>query len=98
MTNAQSFTDNASYDCIDPTKLRRCIDAYIGSSNLLPSCSMISPLYESQLSGLPKVWTCVGGYEIFLDNIEAFVEKLIRNDVKVRFVMEDTNCNGKIAK
>ena len=91
ITKAQSSIDNASYDCIDPTQIRRCMDAYIGDSNLHPSCSTISPLFESQLSDLPKVWTCVGGYEVFLDDIKTFVGKLIHNDVKARLVIEDTN-------
>ena len=91
VSNAQSLIYNASYDCIDPAQVRRCMDAYIGDSNLLPSCSMISPLFESQLSGLPKVWTFVGGYDIFLDDIKAFVGKLIHHDVKARLSIDDAN-------
>jgi acetyl esterase/lipase len=89
--NTQSVIDNASYDSLDPNWLHRCMDAYIGDSNLLPSCPTISPVFENQLSDLPKVWACVGGYEIFLDDIRKFIEKLIQNDVKAKLVIEDTN-------
>lgn len=67
------------------------MESYIGDSNLRLSCSTISPLFENQLSDLPKVWACVGGYEIFLDDIKKFIMKLIQNDVKAELVIEDTN-------
>ncbi|RIA85797.1 Alpha/Beta hydrolase protein [Glomus cerebriforme] len=89
--DTKSVIDNASYDSLDPTWLHRCVNEYIGDSNLLSSCSMISPVFENQLSGLPKVWACVGGYEICLDDIKKFIEKLIQNDVKAKLVVEDTN-------
>ncbi|CAB4464527.1 unnamed protein product [Rhizophagus irregularis] len=91
MLNTKSVIDNASYDSLDPTWLHRCMDAYIGDSNLLPSCSMVSPVFEHQLSGLPKVWACAGGYEILLDDIKNFIGKLIQNNVKAELVIEDTN-------
>ncbi|GES93443.1 alpha/beta hydrolase [Rhizophagus clarus] len=91
MLNTRSVIDNASYDTLDPTWLHRCMESYIGDSNLLISNSMISPVFESQLSDLPKVWACAGGYEIFLDDIKKFIGKLIQNDVKAELVIEDTN-------
>ncbi|RIA80824.1 alpha/beta hydrolase fold-domain-containing protein [Glomus cerebriforme] len=94
LTNTQSVINNASYDCTDLTYLNRCLDAYIGDSNLLPSCPMISPLFENQLSGLPKVWACVGSFDIYLDDIRSFIEKLLQNNVKAELVIEDANIHG----
>ncbi|CAG8519927.1 7693_t:CDS:2 [Funneliformis mosseae] len=91
VTNTKSYRNNASYDTIDTTWLHSCVDAYLGDSNLLPTCPMISPLFENQLSELPRVWACVGGYEVFLDDITLFVEKLMVKEVKVEYVIEDTN-------
>ncbi|RIA80826.1 Alpha/Beta hydrolase protein [Glomus cerebriforme] len=91
LTTTKSFTDNASYDCINLTWFHRCLDAYIGDSNLLPTCPMISPVLESQLSGLPKVWACAGSYEVMLDDITLFIEKLLQNNVKAELAVEDAN-------
>ena len=55
---------------------------------------MISPLFESELSGLPKVWACVGSFDIFLDDVISFIEKLQQNGVKAELVVEDANVHG----
>jgi acetyl esterase/lipase len=52
---------------------------------------MISPVLENQLSGLPKVWACVGSYEVFLDDVKLFIEKLLLNNVKAELAIEDAN-------
>ena len=91
MTTSQSYIDNVSYDTIDPVWLRHNIDLYIGNSNLHLTSPSISPLFEDQLSGLPKVWACVGGYEVLLDDIKAFIEKLVQNNVKAELVIDEAN-------
>ena len=91
MITSQSFIDNVSYDNIEPVWLSHTIDLYIGNSNLHLTSPSISPLFEDQLSGLPKVWACVGGYEVLLDDIKAFIEKLVQNNVKAELVIEEAN-------
>ncbi|CAI2170229.1 8566_t:CDS:2 [Funneliformis geosporum] len=94
VTNTQSYHNNASYDIINATWIHSCVDAYLGDSNLLPTCPMVSPLFENQLSELPRVCAFVGGYELFLDDITLFVEKLMMKEVKVEYFIEDNNFHG----
>ncbi|GBB97789.1 hypothetical protein RclHR1_03070005 [Rhizophagus clarus] len=94
LSNTQSFINNASYDFTDVSWVNNNINLYIGDPNLLPSCPMISPLYESQTSGLPKVFACVGGFEIFLDDVKDFIGRLQQNDVKTDFVIDEANMHG----
>src|SRR5581483_4043555 len=94
MTTAKSYTYNLTYDYIDAIWLNRCIDAYIGDANLHPSSPLVSPLFEDKLSGLPKVWICAGSYEVLLDDIKAFNDKLKQNNVTTELVIEDGNFHG----
>ncbi|GBB97788.1 hypothetical protein RclHR1_03070004 [Rhizophagus clarus] len=91
ITNAESYISNDPYDCINITWFHRCLDLYLGDSNFHPSNPMISPVFENQLSGLPKVWACVGGYEVFLDDVKLFIEKLLSNNVEAELTIEDAN-------
>ncbi|CAB4398863.1 alpha/beta-hydrolase [Rhizophagus irregularis] len=95
--NTRSFIDNASNDITDVTWFNNSTNLYIGDSNLLPSCPMISPLFESQLLGLPKVFACVGSFDIFLDDVTAFIGKLQQNNIKTEFVVDDANMHGYAA-
>ncbi|CAB4411668.1 unnamed protein product [Rhizophagus irregularis] len=94
ITSAQSFISNDSFDCINITWFHRCLELYLGDSNLPPTCPMISPIFENKLSGLPKVWACVGSYEVFLDDVKLFIEKLLSNNVKAELTIEDANIHA----
>ena len=76
---------------IDPVWLRHVIDLYIGNSNLHPTSPLISPLFENQLLGLPKVLAFVGSYEVLLDDTKAFTEKLVQNNVKTELIIDEAN-------
>ncbi|CAG8799468.1 42884_t:CDS:2, partial [Gigaspora margarita] len=59
-----------------------------------PACPQVSPLFDCRLRGLPKVWVCVGGYEVFLEDIMSFVKNARNQDVSVELVVEQDNMHN----
>ncbi|CAG8447607.1 8561_t:CDS:2 [Diversispora eburnea] len=64
------------------------------NTNLLPSCPLISPLFERRLEGLPRTWVCVGDYDVLQSDITSFVEKARSQHVQIDFVVEESNMHN----
>ncbi|CAG8450121.1 17219_t:CDS:2 [Acaulospora colombiana] len=94
LKTSKSFKFNEDYDCLSTQWFDLCLENYIYNTNLLPTCPMISPLLERRLEGLPRTWVCVGGYELFLDDIKLFVEKARSQDVQAEIVVEENNVHN----
>ncbi|CAG8749234.1 12571_t:CDS:2, partial [Dentiscutata erythropus] len=52
------------------------------------------PLFERNLRGLPKVWICVGGYEVFIEDVMSFVENARNQDVSAELLIEQDNVHN----
>lgn len=89
MTTSPSFQTNKQCDNLSVEFLHYCIEKYLGNSQL-PGSPLVSPLFD-RLNGLPKLWVCVGGYEIMLDDIIKFVEKARSQEVRAELVVAPRN-------
>ncbi|RHZ71117.1 hypothetical protein Glove_262g40 [Diversispora epigaea] len=89
-----SFEFNKTYDCLSLKWVDDCTSSYLRDTHLLPSCPLISPLFERRLEGLPRTWVCVGDYELLQSDITSFVEKARSQDVKIDFVVEESNMHN----
>ncbi|KAF0552914.1 alpha/beta-hydrolase [Gigaspora margarita] len=94
LTSSQTFKTNYDCDYISKHWFDYCLTNYIGNSNLLPTCPLISPVFNRNLRGLPKMWICVGAYEVFLNDITSFVDKVRSQDVSVELVIEEDNMHN----
>ncbi|CAG8590289.1 437_t:CDS:2, partial [Dentiscutata heterogama] len=94
LTTSQTFKTNYDCDLISKYWFDVCLANYLGNSNLLPTCPLISPLFNRNLCGLPKMWICVGSYEVFLEDVSSFVEKARSQNIGVEFVVEEDNMHN----
>ncbi|CAG8768417.1 3155_t:CDS:2, partial [Racocetra persica] len=94
LTTSRTFETNNADDCISKIWFENCLTNYLGNSNLLPTCPLISPLFNRHLRGLPKMWICMGSYEVFLEDATLFVEKARSQNVSVEFVVEENNLHN----
>ncbi|CAG8599943.1 7461_t:CDS:2 [Cetraspora pellucida] len=94
LTVSQTFKTNYDADCISEPWFYYSLASTIGNTNVHPTSPLISPLFESCLRGLPKVWICVGGYEVFLDDIVSFVEKARSQEVSAELLIEEDNMHN----
>ncbi|CAJ0890432.1 5244_t:CDS:2, partial [Entrophospora sp. SA101] len=94
LPTSKSFNKNKSYDIINTQWLERSFNKYMIDTNLSSQCSLISPIYEKKLGGLPKIWACAGEFEVFLDDVKQFIENARSQSVNTEFVMENNNFHG----
>ncbi|CAJ0842444.1 11767_t:CDS:2, partial [Entrophospora sp. SA101] len=94
LPTSKSFSKNKSYDIINTQWLERSFNKYMIDTNLSSQCSLISPIYEKKLGGLPKIWACAGEFEVFLDDVKQFIENARSQSVNTEFVMENNNFHG----
>ncbi|CAG8750146.1 11160_t:CDS:2, partial [Racocetra persica] len=94
LTTSHSFKTNYDNDCISMSLFYDCLENTLGHYNIHPTSPQISPLFERHLRGLPKVWICVGGYEVFLDDIVSLVEKARSQEVSAELLIEENNMHN----
>ncbi|RIB01841.1 Alpha/Beta hydrolase protein [Gigaspora rosea] len=94
LTTSRTFETNYDNDCISMGWFDLCLTNSLLNSNLDPACPQVSPLFDCRLRGLPKVWVCVGGYEVFLEDIMSFVRNAKNQGVSVELVVEQDNMHN----
>ncbi|CAG8584016.1 7675_t:CDS:2, partial [Dentiscutata heterogama] len=94
LTTSRTFETNYDYDCISKIWFDFCLANSLDKTNFHPTSPLISPLFERNLRGLPKVWVCVGGYEVFLDDVMSFVENVRNQDVSAELLVEQDNVHN----
>ncbi|CAJ0768370.1 6428_t:CDS:10 [Entrophospora sp. SA101] len=90
-TDYPSFQTNKQNDNLSAEFFHYCLKQYLGDSGQSPNSPSISPITEIQFNGLPKIWACVGSYEIMLDSVVRFIEKVRSQEVKAELIVAPRN-------
>ncbi|CAG8464842.1 3190_t:CDS:10 [Ambispora leptoticha] len=90
-TGAESFNTNKELDIISLEWMDKCAHAYARGTTMRHESPEISPLFEKDISKMPRFWASVGEYEVFRDDIKAFAKKAKDQGVEVELMYEPAN-------
>ncbi|CAG8458828.1 9950_t:CDS:2 [Ambispora gerdemannii] len=89
-TRAESFA-NEELDIISLDWMSKCAYAYARGTTMRHESPEISPLFEPDISKMPRFFASVGEYEVFHDDIKAFARKAEDQGVEVDLMYEPVN-------